>query len=122
MKTKITNEPYAADVQQLARRNSDFRRVLNTTERSQLVLMCVPAGGEIGKEIHAGTDQILAFVEGNGEAIFADERRFRIRALRLTRRFSWTSHVRLRILHRGGAVAEATVFRSQRPPQQDFAV
>jgi mannose-6-phosphate isomerase-like protein (cupin superfamily) len=75
MKTKTANEPYAADVQQLARQNSDFRRVLNTTERSQLVLMCVPGGGEIGQEIHAGTDQILAFVEGNGEAIFADARR-----------------------------------------------
>ncbi|HEX5275640.1 MAG TPA: cupin domain-containing protein [Candidatus Rubrimentiphilum sp.] len=75
MKTNITNQPYAADVQQLARRNSDFRQVLNTTERSQLVLMCVPAGGEIGQEIHAGTDQILVFAEGNGKAIFADEQR-----------------------------------------------
>lgn len=72
MQAKITNAPYVGDVQQLARGNSDFRRVLNTTERSQLVLMCVPAGGEIGTEIHAGTDQILAFVEGNGEAVFAD--------------------------------------------------
>jgi mannose-6-phosphate isomerase-like protein (cupin superfamily) len=75
MKTNIANEPYASDVQQLARRNSDFRRVLHTTERSQLVLMCVPAGGEIGEEIHTGTDQILAFVEGSGEAIFVDGRR-----------------------------------------------
>lgn len=70
-----TNEPYAAAIQELARRNSDFRRVLNTTPRSQLVVMCVPAGGEIGEEVHVGTDQILVFAEGSGEALFVGERR-----------------------------------------------
>lgn len=75
MNTVTANEPYLADVQQLASGNSDFRRVLNTTKLSQLVLMCVPAGGEIGTEIHSGTDQILAFVEGNGQAIFDGVRR-----------------------------------------------
>lgn len=75
MNTAIANEAYVADVQRLARANSDFRRVLNTTERSQLVLMCVPAGGEIGTETHQGTDQILAFVEGTGQAIFEGEAR-----------------------------------------------
>lgn len=75
MKTNIVYGPFAADVRQLALDNSDFRRVLNTTSRSQLVLMCVPPGGEIGQETHEGTDQILAFVEGSGEAVFANERR-----------------------------------------------
>lgn len=70
MKMNAPYQPYAGDVEQQARENTDFRRVLNTTERSQLVLMSVPAGGEIGQETHEDTDQILVFVEGNGEAVF----------------------------------------------------
>ncbi len=64
---------YAEDVYELARRNEDFRRVLFTTERSQLVLMSVPAGEEIGEETHDGVDQVLMFVEGEGEAVLAGE-------------------------------------------------
>ena len=71
MKMNAPYQPYAGDVEQQARENTDFRRVLNTTERSQLVLMSVPAGGEIGQETHEDTDQILIFVEGSGEAVFA---------------------------------------------------
>jgi mannose-6-phosphate isomerase-like protein (cupin superfamily) len=70
MKMNAPYQPYAGDVEQQARENADFRRVLNTTERSQLVLMSVPAGGEIGQETHEDTDQILVFVKGGGEAVF----------------------------------------------------
>ena len=66
---------YSEDVPRLARANEDFRRVLYTAERSQLVLMSVPAGEEIGEEVHEGTDQALAFVEGEGEAVIEGERR-----------------------------------------------
>jgi mannose-6-phosphate isomerase-like protein (cupin superfamily) len=60
---------YAEDVTELARRNENFRRVLFTTERSQLVLMAIRAGEEIGEETHDDVDQVLAFVEGEGEAV-----------------------------------------------------
>lgn len=60
---------YAEDVTELARRNEDFRRVLFTTERSQLVLMAIRAGEEIGEETHDDVDQVLAFVGGEGEAV-----------------------------------------------------
>jgi mannose-6-phosphate isomerase-like protein (cupin superfamily) len=66
---------YAGDVFRLARENEDFRRVLYTTERSQLVLMSVGAGEEIGEEVHEGIDQVLAFVAGAGEAVIEGERR-----------------------------------------------
>jgi mannose-6-phosphate isomerase-like protein (cupin superfamily) len=66
---------YAEDVYRLARENEDFRRVLYTTERSQLVLMAVPAGEEIGEETHEGIDQVLAFVEGEGEAVIEGQSR-----------------------------------------------
>ena len=52
----------------VAEQSSDFRRVLWTGEHSQLVIMTVPAGGEIGEEVHEGIDQILTFVSGTGEA------------------------------------------------------
>lgn len=61
--------PYLADVVKLAKGNENFRQVLFTTELSQLVLMSIPVGGEIGSEIHSGIDQVLSIVEGEGESI-----------------------------------------------------
>ena len=66
---------YSEDVERMAREGEDFRRVLFTTERSQLVLMALKPGEEIGEETHEGIDQILAFVEGEGEAVLEGERR-----------------------------------------------
>jgi mannose-6-phosphate isomerase-like protein (cupin superfamily) len=58
----------------LARRNEAFRRELATGDHSQIVAMTVPAGGEIGEEVHEGVDQILLFLEGNGDAVLEGER------------------------------------------------
>ena len=52
----------------VAEKNEDFRRVLWTGEHTQLVIMTIPPGGEIGEEVHDGIDQILTFVSGTGEA------------------------------------------------------
>jgi len=52
----------------VAEQNPDFRRVLWTGEHTQLVIMTIPPGGEIGEEVHEETDQILTFVSGVGEA------------------------------------------------------
>ncbi|SNB54418.1 Mannose-6-phosphate isomerase, cupin superfamily [Marinobacter sp. es.042] len=53
---------------EMAKENEEFRQVLWTGENTQLVLMAIPPGGEIGGEVHEGHDQLLYFVEGNGEA------------------------------------------------------
>lgn len=58
----------------VAEQYADFRRVLWTGKHSQLVIMTIPAGGEIGEEIHE-VDQILTFVSGLGEAIVGGERK-----------------------------------------------
>ncbi|KAJ4419789.1 hypothetical protein N0V85_000861 [Neurospora sp. IMI 360204] len=47
--------------------SGEFRRVLWTGLYSQLVLMTVPVGGDIGEEIHT-RDQILTFTSGVGLA------------------------------------------------------
>ena len=51
----------------VAEQSPDFRRVLWTGKHTQLVIMTVPPGGEIGEEVHE-VDQILTFVSGTGEA------------------------------------------------------
>ena len=55
-------------VVELARANDEFRKVLWTGKRTQLVLMAIPEGGEIGGEVHEGHDQLLYFVAGSGVA------------------------------------------------------
>ncbi|KAL9623599.1 MAG: hypothetical protein Q9160_002055 [Pyrenula sp. 1 TL-2023] len=47
--------------------SGEFRRVLWTGLYSQLVLMTVPVGGDIGDEVHT-VDQILTFTSGTGLA------------------------------------------------------
>ena len=50
-----------------AEKNPDFRRVLWTGKHTQLVVMTIPPGGEIGEEVHE-VDQILTFVSGVAKA------------------------------------------------------
>lgn len=61
------------DIVTLAKQNSRFRKVVKTGDNSQVVLMSIPPGGEIGLETHPGIDQTLVFVEGNGEAVLDGE-------------------------------------------------
>jgi mannose-6-phosphate isomerase-like protein (cupin superfamily) len=52
----------------VATSSDDFRRVLWTGKYTQLVIMTIPVGGEIGAEVHKHNDQILSFISGSGEA------------------------------------------------------
>ncbi len=58
-----------ADIRRLARENEDFRREVMTGPHSQVVLMSVEPGSEIGEEVHDDVDQVLVFVDGTGEAV-----------------------------------------------------
>ncbi len=46
--------------------NSNFRRVLYTGKHSQLVLMNLKPGEEIGEEVHKAVDQFFRFEKGRG--------------------------------------------------------
>jgi mannose-6-phosphate isomerase-like protein (cupin superfamily) len=61
------------DLESLARETDDFRREVRTTERSQIVLMTIPAGEDIGEEVHPENDQWLGFVDGEAEAVIEGE-------------------------------------------------
>jgi mannose-6-phosphate isomerase-like protein (cupin superfamily) len=62
-----------ADIQRQARDNDDFRREVMTGPHSQVVLMSVEPGGEIGEEVHDDVDQVLVFVDGTGEAVLGGD-------------------------------------------------
>lgn len=59
---------FVEDIERLTRENEDFRRVLYTAKHSQLVLMSIPAGEDIGMEVHE-LDQFFRVEEGTGECI-----------------------------------------------------
>lgn len=49
--------------------NSNFRKVLYTGGHSQLVLMALQPGEEIGLETHKDNDQFFRFEGGNGQVV-----------------------------------------------------
>jgi len=61
------------NIVELAKQNENFRQVVNTGKHSQVVLMSLLPGEDIGEEIHETIDQVLVFVEGSGEAVIEGE-------------------------------------------------
>lgn len=61
------------DIKDKARENTDFRQVLSTGEHTQIVVMSIPVGEEIGEETHTDNDQVLYFVGGVGKAVLNGE-------------------------------------------------
>lgn len=55
---------FFGNIEQLVIRNDNFREVLFTGEKSQLVVMSIPVGSEIGEEIHPHVEQTLYVVTG----------------------------------------------------------
>lgn len=49
--------------------NSNFRQVLFTAAHSQLVVMSLKPGEEIGMEVHPSVDQFFRFEQGEGKVI-----------------------------------------------------
>ncbi len=66
MKTK---KGFSTDLEKETRKNSDFRHVLYTGKFSQLVLMNLRPGEDIGEEVHDTVDQFFRFEEGEGKVI-----------------------------------------------------
>jgi len=60
------------DIRAEALINHAFLRVIHTGTRQQIAVMTLTPDAEIGDEVRTGTDQLLIFVEGNGEARVAD--------------------------------------------------
>ena len=63
---------YITDIEQETLDNENFRQVLYTTLNSQLVVMSLQPGEEIGKEVH-GQDQFIRIEAGEGKAVLNGE-------------------------------------------------
>jgi mannose-6-phosphate isomerase-like protein (cupin superfamily) len=57
---------WVGDIEQATIENETFRTVLWTGEHSQLTVMSIPAGEDIGKEVHPDHDQFLRIEQGSG--------------------------------------------------------
>jgi mannose-6-phosphate isomerase-like protein (cupin superfamily) len=60
---------YVTDIEKATLENEDYRRVLFTGRNTQLVLMTLRPGEEIGKEIHAEHDQFVRIEAGTGSVV-----------------------------------------------------
>lgn len=59
---------FHANIKELSKENENYRKVVYTGEMSQVVLMSLQPGEDIGMETHQMADQILFFVDGHGQA------------------------------------------------------
>ncbi len=59
---------YIANIEKETLENTDYRRVLYTARYSQLVLMAIEPGDEIGMEVH-GLDQFIRIEQGSGKVV-----------------------------------------------------
>lgn len=65
---------YHTNIIKETQENENFRQVLFTGMKSQLVVMSIPPGGEIGEETHKYTEQTLFFLSGIGEGVLNDKK------------------------------------------------
>lgn len=64
---------YHINARDAAEQSADFRRVLFTGTKSQLVIMNIPPGGEVGEETHDHVEQTLYIHTGAGEGMLNGE-------------------------------------------------
>ncbi len=59
---------YVTNIEKATEENNNFRQVLYTVKHSQLVVMSLKPGEEIGEEVH-DLDQFIRLEEGKGKVI-----------------------------------------------------
>lgn len=62
---------FVGNIEKLTEKNKNFRRVLFTGKYTQLVVMCLQPGEEIGNEVHDTVDQFFRIEEGKAKFVFA---------------------------------------------------
>ncbi len=60
---------YVTDIEEKTLKNNYFREVLFTAKNSQLVVMSLNPGEDIGEEVHDDVDQFLRIEAGVGKAV-----------------------------------------------------
>jgi mannose-6-phosphate isomerase-like protein (cupin superfamily) len=65
---------FDTNIEKATLENTNFRKVLHTSEFQQLVVMSIPVGGEIGQEVHDENDQFIRIEAGQAEAKIDDRK------------------------------------------------
>jgi len=60
---------FITDIDDTTNKNDNYRKVLHTAKKEQLVVMSLPKGGDIGSEKHPRTDQFIRVEGGQGKAV-----------------------------------------------------
>lgn len=68
---KNNKKGYVVNIEDITKENEYFRKVLYTGEHSQLVVMSINPGEDIGEEVHS-LDQFIRIEDGKGKAILND--------------------------------------------------
>jgi mannose-6-phosphate isomerase-like protein (cupin superfamily) len=63
---------YVGNIEEATLKNTFFRQVIFTAPNSQLVLMSLPPGEEIGEEVHP-VDQFFRIEQGQAKVVIAGE-------------------------------------------------
>ena len=64
---------YVGPIEKETRANTYFRRVLFTGKHSQLVVMCLAPGEDIGDEVHPNVDQFFRIEQGDAKFVFNEK-------------------------------------------------
>lgn len=60
---------FVQNIEKATLENDNFRKVIYTAKHSQLVLMSLKTGEEIGEEVHDTLDQFFRFEKGKGKVV-----------------------------------------------------
>ena len=65
----INMSGYIANIEKETKENTNFRKVLFTGPQSQLVVMSLKPGEDIGEEVHNDIDQFIRIEEGEAKVV-----------------------------------------------------
>ena len=69
-----TDTAFVGNIEELTLENNNFRQVLFTGSHTQLVVMSLKPGEEIGSEVHHHVDQFFRFEQGEGKVIIGTDK------------------------------------------------
>ena len=70
---------YVGSIEKQTLKNTYFREVLFTGKHSQLVLMCLQVGEEIGDEVHPNVDQFFRIEQGEARFVLNENEEHLVR-------------------------------------------
>ena len=70
---------YVGSIEEQTLKNTYFREVLFTGKHSQLVVMCLQVGEEIGDEVHPNVDQFFQIEQGEAKFVLNENEEHLVR-------------------------------------------